>query len=103
MSPVCRESNETLAGLKIKKRNLRHWRTLGGAKGGASPPNNIYSSFSFEKWKHTKVFILKSGTVAYYLVHHFALLLSWLQQFVRLCVTLIVQSSDIIYKSASGD
>ena len=60
----------------------------GGAKGGASPPNNIYSSFSFEKWKHKKVFILRSGTVAYYLVHYFALLLTWLQQFVRFCVTL---------------
>ena len=62
-----------------------------GREGGRKPPpppNNIYSSFSFEKWKHKKVSILRSGTVAYYLVHYSALLLSWLQQFVRLCVTL---------------
>ena len=80
------------------------WRTLEGAKGGASlPPNNIYSSLSFEKWKHKKVFILRSGTVAYYLVHYFDLLLAWLQQFVRLCVTLCNLVTYVMYKSASGD
>ena len=47
-----------------------------GTKWDASPPppNNIYWSFSFEKWKHKKVFILRRGPVAYYLVHYFALL-----------------------------
>ena len=59
------------------------------AKGDASPPIIFsFESFSFEKRKHKKVFILRSGTVAYYLVHYFVLLLSWLEQFVRLCVTL---------------
>ena len=46
--------------------------------------------------------------ILYFSVHfiknaYFALLHSWLQQFLRLCVTLYVQSSDIIYKSASGN
>ena len=70
------------------------WRTLGGGGGGLvlksfSLELKLFKrSFSFEKWKHKKVLILRSGTVVYYLVHYFALLLSWLQQFVRLCVTL---------------
>ena len=74
----------------------------GGGEGGRKPPppNYIYWSFSFEKWKRKKVFISSSGTVAYYLVHYFALLPAS-----AICKALcyIVHSSDIIYKSASGD
>ena len=62
--------------------------TRGGGRRGAQAPPIILTEALVLKSGSTDVFILRSGTVAYYLVQYFALLLSWLQQFVRLCVTL---------------
>ena len=33
-----------------------------------APSGGHYWSFSFEKWKHKKVFNLRSGTITYHLV-----------------------------------
>ena len=59
----CRDSTDGLNAIRYQ------WRTLGGGgRRGRKPPNNFYCSLSFEKWKHQKVFISRSGTIACYVV-----------------------------------
>ena len=73
-----------------------------GGEGGCKPPPIIFTeALVLKSGKHKKVFILRIGTVAYHLVHYFALLLSWLQQFVRLCVTLCNLVTRDIFKHFS--
>ena len=64
------------------------WWTLGEAKGGASPPIIFTEALVFKSGSARKFLFQEVEPLLIILVQYFALLLSWLQQFVRLCVTL---------------